>query len=148
MLSPRGRVVCPRGALFLERLNPQILLRYESVVILEEGEDSLEISLLISGSCGNHRNFLRDLRAFPCLTLGDHLHIVVFSRRYRGESPIPGIRFRVLLPHRAEDSVVLLRGGSGWNEINMIIDLIIVVVVVSVGCTGHCDEGLLKRNRF
>jgi hypothetical protein len=133
-------VGCPRGALFLERLNPQILLRYESVVILEEGEDSLEISLLIGGSYANHRYFLRDLRAFPCLTLGDYLHIVVFSRRYRGELPIPGIRFGVWLPHRAEDSVVPLRGGSGWDEIDMIIGLIIVVVVVSVGCTGHCDE--------
>jgi hypothetical protein len=147
-MSPRGRVGCPLGALFFERLNPEILLRYQFVVFLEEGEDSLEISLLISGLCANHRDFLRDLRAFPCLTLGDYLHIVVFSRRYRGESPIPGIRFRVWLPRRAEDSVVPLRGGSGWNEINMIIDLIIVVVVVSVGCTGHCDEGLLKRNRF
>ena len=34
------------------------------------------------------------------------------------------------------------RGGSR-DEVSVIIDLI--SVVTSVGCTGHCDEGLLRN---
>jgi hypothetical protein len=51
--------------LFLERLNPQILLRYQFVIFLDEGEDSLEISWLGSGLCADYRDFLRVQRALP-----------------------------------------------------------------------------------
>jgi hypothetical protein len=55
-------------------------LRYQLVIFLEEGEDSLKISLLVSGLCADYRDFLRALRVFPCLTLSDDLHIVIISR--------------------------------------------------------------------
>jgi hypothetical protein len=64
-MSPQGRVGCPLGALFLERLNPQILLRCQFVIFLDEGEDSLEISWLGSGLCADYQDFLRDQRALP-----------------------------------------------------------------------------------
>jgi hypothetical protein len=47
------------------------------------------------------------------------------------------------LANQVEDSVVLRGGGNRGDEIT-VVD-VVINVVASVGCTGHCDEKLLKN---
>jgi hypothetical protein len=68
MMSPRGRIGCPLGALiFLQHFDSAILVRHYLRIFLERGDNPHKIlpSWLVNGLCAGHRDFQRILRAFP-----------------------------------------------------------------------------------